>query len=70
LPGTGGLSRLSDKRRVRRDLADVFSTTPEGVRGERAKEWGLVDAVVKPQDFDAHIRNAGPCSDEAALPWL
>jgi benzoyl-CoA-dihydrodiol lyase len=57
LPGTGGLTRLTDKRRVRRDLADVFCTTPEGVRGQRAKDWGLVDAVIKPQDFDAYIRS-------------
>jgi benzoyl-CoA-dihydrodiol lyase len=57
LPGTGGLTRLTDKRRVRRDLADVFCTTPEGVQGQRAKEWGLVDHVVKPQDFDAYVRS-------------
>jgi benzoyl-CoA-dihydrodiol lyase len=57
LPGTGGLTRLTDKRRVRRDLADVFCTTPEGVQGQRAKDWGLVDAVVKPQDFDAYVRD-------------
>jgi benzoyl-CoA-dihydrodiol lyase len=56
LPGTGGLTRLTDKRHVRRDLADVFCTTSEGVQGQRAKEWGLVDAVVKPQDFDAYVR--------------
>ena len=46
LPGTGGLTRLVDKRRVRRDLADVFSTLEEGVRGKRAVEWRLVDEVV------------------------
>lgn len=46
LPGTGGLTRLVDKRKVRRDLADVFSTIAEGVRGKRAKDWGLVDEVV------------------------
>ena len=57
LPGTGGLTRLTDKRRVRRDLADVFCTTPDGVRGQRAKDWGLVDAVIKPQEFDAYVRN-------------
>src|SRR5712692_1024875 len=57
LPGTGGLTRLTDKRRVRRDLADVFCTTPEGIQGQRAKEWGLVDAVAKPQDFDAYVRS-------------
>src|SRR5690349_2099467 len=57
LPGTGGLTRLTDKRRVRRDLADVFCTTSEGVQGQRAKAWGLVDAVIKPQDFDASVRS-------------
>jgi len=55
LPGTGGLTRLTDKRRVRRDLADVFCTTPEGIQGQRAKEWGLVDAVVKPQEFESYV---------------
>jgi benzoyl-CoA-dihydrodiol lyase len=55
LPGTGGLTRLTDKRRVRRDLADVFCTMPEGVQGQRAKEWGLVDALVKPQEFPAYV---------------
>jgi len=56
LPGTGGLTRLTDKRRVRRDLADVFCTTVEGVRGQRALEWRLVDAVVKAQGFHAYVR--------------
>ncbi len=56
LPGTGGLTRLTDKRKVRRDLADIFCTTSEGVRGMRAKEWRLVDEVVKPQQFSAHVR--------------
>ncbi len=51
LPGTGGLTRLTDKRRVRHDLADIFCTTTEGVRGARAKEWRLVDAVAKSQQF-------------------
>ena len=51
LPGTGGLTRLVDKRRVRRDLADVFCTTAEGVRADRAREWKLVDHVAKPQQF-------------------
>jgi benzoyl-CoA-dihydrodiol lyase len=51
LPGTGGLTRLTDKRRVRRDLADVFCTTAEGVRADRAKQWKLVDHVAKPQGF-------------------
>jgi benzoyl-CoA-dihydrodiol lyase len=57
LPGTGGLTRLTDKRRVRRDRADVFCTTVEGVRGQRALEWGLVDAAVKPQSFSSHVRD-------------
>jgi benzoyl-CoA-dihydrodiol lyase len=51
LPGTGGLTRLVDKRKVRRDLADVFCTTIEGVRADRAVEWGLVDAMAKPKEF-------------------
>ena len=51
LPGTGGLTRVTDKRKVRHDRADVFCTTTEGVRGQRAKAWRLVDEVVKPQDF-------------------
>ena len=55
LPGTGGLTRLTDKRKVRRDLADVFCTTTEGVRGQRAKDWRLVDDVVKPREFAAHV---------------
>src|SRR5271163_3573171 len=46
LPGTGGLTRLVDKRKVRRDLADVFSTTAEGIKGKRAVAWNLVDGVV------------------------
>ncbi|MCC6195211.1 MAG: benzoyl-CoA-dihydrodiol lyase [Burkholderiales bacterium] len=56
LPGTGGLTRLTDKRRVRRDLADVFCTLTEGIRGERAKQWRLVDALVKPGEFAAAVR--------------
>ena len=55
LPGTGGLTRITDKRKVRRDLADMFCTTSEGVRGARAKEWRLVDEVVKPQQFAGHV---------------
>ncbi|HWA12598.1 MAG TPA: enoyl-CoA hydratase-related protein, partial [Burkholderiales bacterium] len=51
LPGTGGLTRITDKRKVRRDLADVFCSTSEGVRADRALQWGLVDAVAKPQQF-------------------
>lgn len=56
LPGTGGLTRVTDKRHVRHDLADIFCTTSEGVRGERAKEWRLVDDIAKPAQFDAHVR--------------
>jgi benzoyl-CoA-dihydrodiol lyase len=51
LPGTGGLTRLTDKRRVRRDLADVFCSTVEGVRADRAQQWNLVDRIAKPQQF-------------------
>src|SRR5438309_3770546 len=51
LPGTGGLTRLVDKRKVRRDLADVFCTTAEGVRADRAKAWKLVDRVAPPAGF-------------------
>jgi len=51
LPGTGGLTRVTDKRKVRHDRADIFCTTTEGVRGQRAKEWRLVDEVAKAQDF-------------------
>src|SRR4051812_29601581 len=51
LPGTGGLTRLTDKRRVRHDHADIFCTTAEGVRGQRALDWKLVDAIAKPAQF-------------------
>jgi benzoyl-CoA-dihydrodiol lyase len=56
LPGTGGLTRLVDKRKVRRDLADVFCTTAEGVGGAKAKTWGLVDDVVPPRVFTDKVR--------------
>jgi benzoyl-CoA-dihydrodiol lyase len=55
LPGTGGLTRLTDKRHVRHDLADVFCTTSEGVRGEKAVAWRLVDAIAKPAQFAAAV---------------
>lgn len=55
LPGTGGLTRLTDKRQVRRDHADVFCTLTEGVRGQRAKDWRLVDAIVKPAQFTEYV---------------
>ena len=48
LPGTGGLTRVTDKRHVRHDLADIFCTTTEGVRGQKAKDWRLVDDIAKP----------------------
>jgi benzoyl-CoA-dihydrodiol lyase len=56
LPGTGGLTRLTDKRRVRHDLADVFCTTTEGVRGEKAVQWRLVDRIAKPAVFEQKVR--------------
>ncbi len=52
LPGTGGLTRVTDKRHVRHDLADIFCTSVEGVRGQRAVDWRLVDAIAKPQVFN------------------
>jgi benzoyl-CoA-dihydrodiol lyase len=55
LPGTGGLTRLVDKRKIRRDLADVFSTTAEGVRGKKAVKWNLVDGVYPRSKFDEQI---------------
>jgi benzoyl-CoA-dihydrodiol lyase len=55
LPGTGGLTRLTDKRKVRHDHADIFCTTSEGVRGQRAKDWRLVDEVVKPGQFQQAV---------------
>ena len=56
LPGTGGLTRVTDKRKVRHDLADIFCTTTEGVRGQRAKDWRLVDDIAKPAQFAAKIQ--------------
>jgi benzoyl-CoA-dihydrodiol lyase len=56
LPGTGGLTRVVDKRKVRRDLADVFATLAEGVKGKRAVEWRLVDAAVPASRFSGAIR--------------
>jgi benzoyl-CoA-dihydrodiol lyase len=57
LPGTGGLTRLVDKRHVRRDLADIFCTTAEGVRADRARDWRLVDHIAKPQQFDELVKS-------------
>ena len=55
LPGTGGLTRITDKRHVRHDHADVFCTSVEGVRGQRAVDWRLVDAIAKPAQFRAAV---------------
>jgi benzoyl-CoA-dihydrodiol lyase len=76
LPGTGGLTRLIDKRKVRRDLADMFCTTAEGVRAARAQEWKLVDHIAPPQRFAALVKEraaalAKPRGDKGiALPAL
>jgi benzoyl-CoA-dihydrodiol lyase len=56
LPGTGGLTRVVDKRRVRRDRADVFATKPEGLKGRAAVEWGLVDEAVPRSRFEETVR--------------
>ena len=56
LPGTGGLTRVTDKRKVRHDLADLFCTSAEGVRGQKAKDWRLVDDIVKPAAFAAKVQ--------------
>ncbi len=55
LPGTGGLTRLVEKRKIRRDRADVFCTTAEGIKGKRAKEWGLVEDVVSRSKWDETV---------------
>ncbi|MEN9769368.1 MAG: hypothetical protein RLZZ180_998 [Pseudomonadota bacterium] len=56
LPGTGGLTRVTDKRKVRHDLADIFCTSVEGVRGQKAVDWRLVDAVAKPAVFGEKVK--------------
>ncbi len=56
LPGTGGLTRVTDKRKVRRDLADMFCTVSDGVQGQRAKDWKLVDEIVKPAQWEEGIQ--------------
>ena len=56
LPGTGGLTRVTDKKRVRHDLADLFCTSVEGVRGQKAKDWRLVDDIAKPAAFAAKVQ--------------
>src|SRR5205823_5355323 len=66
LPGTGGLTRLTDKRRVRRDLADVFCAAEEGVRGRRALDWRLVDEVVPPSGWEEKLRERALALAEAS----
>ncbi|QXT38222.1 2,3-epoxybenzoyl-CoA dihydrolase [Gymnodinialimonas ceratoperidinii] len=56
LPGTGGLTRVTDKRKVRRDLADIFCSIEEGVKGKRAKDWRLVDEVIANSKFDETVQ--------------
>jgi benzoyl-CoA-dihydrodiol lyase len=58
LPGTGGLTRVTDKRKVRRDRADAFCTIEEGIKGKRAVDWRLVDASVPTSKFDAYVVDA------------
>ena len=57
LPGTGGLTRLTDKRGVRKDHADIFCTTSEGIKAERALDWKIVDKIAKPKDFENSLQN-------------
>src|SRR5215469_9859537 len=66
LPGTGGLTRLVDKRKMRRDLADVFCTTAEGVRADRAKAWGLVDQTAPPARFRQLVEERARASATAS----
>jgi len=66
MPGTGGLTRLTDKRKVRRDHADIFCTTPEGVRATRAKAWKLVDDTEKSRDFPGAVARRGGARAEAS----
>ena len=56
LPGTGGLTRVTDKKKVRHDLADIFCTSVEGVRGQKAKDWRLVDDIAKPAVFAQKVQ--------------
>ena len=69
LPGTGGLTRVTDKRKVRHDLADIFCTSVEGVRGQRAVEWRLVDSVAKPAQFAQAVHErAASLAKQSARP--
>jgi benzoyl-CoA-dihydrodiol lyase len=67
LPGTGGVTRLIDKRRVRRDHADVFCTTADGIRGQRAVDWRLVDAAVRTQEFGARVKERAAALAETSI---
>jgi benzoyl-CoA-dihydrodiol lyase len=67
LPGTGGLTRLTDKRRVRHDLADIFCTTTEGVRGKKAVDWRLVDHLAKPAGFAQAVGDRAAALGEGSL---
>ncbi|MDJ0974797.1 MAG: 2,3-epoxybenzoyl-CoA dihydrolase [Planctomycetota bacterium] len=68
LPGTGGLTRLVDKRKVRRDLADVFSTVAEGIKGRRAEKWGLVDKSVPSSRFKQWVDDRAASFGDADAP--
>ncbi|RQO83071.1 2,3-epoxybenzoyl-CoA dihydrolase [Acidovorax sp. FJL06] len=69
LPGTGGLTRVTDKRHVRHDLADIFCTSVEGVRGQRAVDWRLVDRIAKPAQFAAAVsETAARLAEDSARP--
>ena len=69
LPGTGGLTRLVDKRHVRRDRADFFCTTEEGVKGRRAVEWGLVDDVIPRSRLEETVKQRARASVQKPAPW-
>ena len=66
LPGTGGLTRVVDKRKVRRDLADMFCTSADGVRAERAKQWGLVDEIATPNRFPGLVKDRAEALAESS----
>src|SRR5205814_3011937 len=69
LPGTGGLTRVTDKRKVRKDHADIFCTTSDGIRGQRAKDWRLVDEVIKTQQFAEYVKTrAGQLAENSDRP--
>ena len=69
LPGTGGLTRVVDKRKVRRDLADMFCTSADGVRADRAKQWGLIDEAATPNRFPDLVRaRAGALAASSSRP--